>query len=64
MNKSALIGIVHSYISYKEKLINSQALQVLEIKSKNNGFTLIHSVEFIREIINEFVKQFNESTNL
>ena len=64
MNKSVLVGIVHSYIPYRENLINSQTQQVVEIRSENSGIALIHPVEFIREVVDEIVKPFNERIDL
>ena len=49
-----LVGIVHSYIPYQEKLINSQTYQVVEIKSENSGIANVHPVEYIREVIDLF----------
>ncbi len=51
LSKCVLIGIVHSYIPYHEKLINSQTNQVVEIKSENSGIANAHPVEYIRDII-------------
>ena len=51
LDKSVLLGIVHSYIPYKEKLINSQTNKVVEIRSENSGIALVHPVEYIRDII-------------
>lgn len=53
LTRSVLIGIVHSYIPYREKLINSQTKEVVEIRSENSGIALVHPVEYIREIIDE-----------
>ena len=63
LNKSVLVGIVHSYIPYRENLINSQTQQVVEIRSENSGIALIHPVEFIREVVDEIVKPINEKAN-
>lgn len=57
-NKSVLMGIVHSYIPYQEKLINSQTKQVVEIKSENSGIANMHPVEFIRDIIDTIQPKF------
>lgn len=46
-----LVGIIHSYIPYRENLINSQTGQVVEIKSENSGIANVHPVEYIRDII-------------
>lgn len=62
LNKSVLVGIVHSYIPYTENLINSQTQQIVEIRSENSGIALVHPVEFIREVVNEIVKPFNMET--
>lgn len=53
LTRSVLIGIVHSYIPYREKLINSQTKEVVEIRSENSGIALVHPVEYIREIIDK-----------
>ena len=53
LTRSVLIGIVHSYIPYKEKLINSQTKEVVEIRSENSGLALVHPVEYIRDIIDK-----------
>lgn len=50
---SVLLGIVHSYIPYKESLINSQTNEVVEIRSENSGIALVHPVEYIRDIIDK-----------
>lgn len=51
LEKSVLVGIVHSYLPYEEKLINSQTKKVVEIKSENSGIAYVHPVEYIRDII-------------
>lgn len=53
LSKSVLMGIVHSYIPYQERLINSQTNQVVEVRSENSGIANMHPVEYIREIIDE-----------
>lgn len=53
LSKSVLVGIVHSYIPYKERLINSQTNEVVEIRSENSGLANVHPVEYIREIIDK-----------
>ena len=55
LSRCVLVGIVHSYIPYQEKLINSQTNQVVEIRSENSGIALVHPVEYIREILNKFL---------
>lgn len=52
LTKAVLIGIAHSYIPYKEKLINSQTGEVVDIRSENSGIALVHPTEYIRDIIN------------
>ena len=49
--RSVLVGIIHSYIPYEEKLFNTQTNKVVEIKSENSGIAYAHPFEFIREII-------------
>lgn len=53
LDRSVLVGIVHSYIPYQESLINSQTKKVVEIRSENSGIALVHPVEYIREIIDK-----------
>lgn len=48
-----LMGIIHSYIPYKETLINAQTQEPVEIRSENSGLANAHPVEYIREIIDE-----------
>lgn len=42
--KTALIGIVNSYIPYQESLINSQINQIVEIRTKNSGIAIANPV--------------------
>ncbi|WP_418983428.1 S1 family peptidase [Alistipes sp.] len=51
LNRSVLMGIVHSYIPYRETLINSQTNEVVEVRSENSGIANMHPVEYIRDII-------------
>ena len=51
--RSVLVGIVHSYISYEESLINNQTKKVVEIRSENSGIANVHPVEYIRDIIDK-----------
>ena len=53
LQKSVLLGIVHSYIPYKENLISSQTNEIIEIRSENSGIALVHPVEYIREIVDK-----------
>ena len=53
LQKSVLLGIVHSYIPYKENLISSQTNEIVEIRSENSGIALVHPVEYIREIVDK-----------
>lgn len=56
VQKTALIGIVNSYIPYQESLINSQINQIVEIRIKNSGIANANSVEFIKELIEKDLK--------
>ena len=51
LGKSVLIGIVHGYIPYEEKLINAQTKKVVEIRSENSGIAVVNPVEFIKEVM-------------
>lgn len=53
LSKCVLMGIIHSYIPYEEKLINNQTQRVVEIRSENSGIALMHPVEYIREIVDK-----------
>ena len=53
LDRTVLVGIVHSYIPYQESLINSQTKEVVEIRSENSGIANVHPVEYIREIIDK-----------
>ena len=54
---SVLIGIVHSYIHYRETLINSQTGEIAEIRSENSGLAYAYPVEYIRHVIDDFFKK-------
>ena len=51
LNKAVLVGIVHSYIPYREALVNSQTNEIVEIRSENSGLANVHPVEYILELI-------------
>ena len=51
LNKSVLVGIIHSYIPYTERLISTQTNEIVEIRRENSGLAYAHPVEFIREVI-------------
>ena len=51
LDRSVLIGIIHSYIPYEETLINSQTGRFVEVRSENSGLAYVHPVEYVREII-------------
>lgn len=51
LNRAVLIGIVNSYIPYREQLINQQTREVVEVRSENSGLALANPTEFIRETI-------------
>ena len=63
LNKSMLLGIVHSYIPYQETLMNTQTKQVVEIRSENSGIAKVHPVELIREVVDLIVKQYREEAH-
>ena len=51
LNRAVVIGIVNSYIPYREKLVNQQTKEVVEIRSENSGLALANPSEFIKETI-------------
>ena len=53
LGKSVLIGIVHGYIPYEEKLINAQTQRVVEVRSENSGIAVVNPVEFITEVMDK-----------
>ena len=59
LDKSLLVGIVHSYIPYVEKLMNIQTGKIVEVRSENSGLAYVHHVEYIREVIDLLVKPYN-----
>lgn len=56
VQKTALIGIVNSYFPYQESLINSQTNQIVEIRTENSGIAIANPVEFIKELIEQDLK--------
>ena len=57
ITRSALIGIIHSYIPYRENLINSQTQELVEIRSENSGLAIANPAEYIVEIIMSDLKE-------
>lgn len=51
LTRTVLAGIVHSYIPYREELVNKQTGEVVELRSENSGLALAHPIEYVREII-------------
>ena len=51
LSRSVLLGIVHSYIPYRESLVNMQTQEIVEIRSENSGLAKVHPVEYILELI-------------
>ncbi|MBR2693308.1 MAG: trypsin-like peptidase domain-containing protein [Thermoguttaceae bacterium] len=51
LNRSLLLGIIHSYIKYQELLQNTQTGQIVEVRSENSGIANVHPVEYIKELI-------------
>lgn len=45
--KAALIGILHSYIPYRDNCISIQTGKITQIHEENSGLTLVHPVDFI-----------------
>lgn len=50
--RCVLIGIVHSYIPYRDVLYSRQTGEDVEIRTENSGIANMHPVELIREVIN------------
>lgn len=61
LNKSVLVGIVHSYIPYREALISSKTGETVEIRSENSGLAYVHPVEYIREIVDAYMTSISKS---
>lgn len=57
LNKCSLIGVVNSYIPYKESLVNAQTQEIVEIKSENSGLAIANPVECIKELIDIDMKK-------
>ena len=57
LNKIMLIGIVHSYLPYRESLRNTQTNEIVEIRTENSGIALAHPVDYIKELIEEDLKR-------
>jgi hypothetical protein len=57
LEKSVLIGIVHSYIPYKDLLQSAQTKEIVEIRNENSGLAWVHPVEYIRQVIDEIQPQ-------
>ena len=49
--QSVLIGIIHSYIPYRERLLNLQTNEIVEERTENSGLANMHPVEYIRDVV-------------
>mgnify|MGYP001853929871 CR=1 FL=1 len=49
--KAVLIGILHSYIPYQDKLKSLQTNEIVSITTENSGLTYVHPVDYIRDVI-------------
>ena len=63
LDRSVLVGIIHSYIPYEETLINSQTGRLVEVRSENSGLAYAHPVEYIRDIIDMISPLHNEKSS-
>ncbi len=54
INTNYLIGVLNSYISYKEYLKSTQTNQIKTIEEQNSGLTNVISVDHIIELIESF----------
>ena len=51
-NQSAnLIGILSSYISYRDALVSQQTHQPVMFREENSGLTVVHPVDRIKEVV-------------
>ncbi|WP_035785630.1 S1 family peptidase [Butyrivibrio sp. XPD2002] len=51
LNRAVLVGIVNSYIPYRERLINEQTKEAVEIRSENSGLAFANPAEYIKETV-------------
>lgn len=49
--KSVLLGILHSYIPYKDVLISQQTNEVCSLVKENSGLTNVHPVDYIQQTV-------------
>lgn len=61
--RSVLVGIVHSYIPYEDKLKSLATNRIVELRTENSGIAQAHPVEFIREIIDKIVPKTQYNKN-
>ena len=50
-DKSNLIGILSSYIPYKDILVSQQTGEPRMIQTENSGLTVVHPVDRIKEVV-------------
>ena len=46
-----LIGILSSYLSYKDTLVSQQTGEVRMVQTENSGLTVVHPVDRIKEVV-------------
>lgn len=56
-NQSKLIGLVSSYIPYKDIAVSNQTGQPLLVLQENSGLATVVPVDYIEQIIDKYVKE-------
>lgn len=59
--KAVLIGILHSYIPYQDKLVSLQTNEIVSTTRENSGLTNVHPVDFIRDVIDLEMQRIDRS---
>ena len=49
--KTSLIGIIASYIPYRDKLVSKQTGEVMQITTENSGIAIAYTVDAIKETV-------------
>lgn len=57
LERSVLVGIVHSNFLYNDQLRSDQTGKVVEIRTENSGIACAHPVEYIREVIDDIIQK-------
>jgi len=56
-NKASLIGIVHSYVSYREVAVSAQTREPRIVFMENSGLARVHPVDYVNNVVDAILER-------